>query len=100
MFIHEQEDWPRFRWDAGGLADPLAAVRHRQGMLLGRMSSFGLDVREAASLVVSTEDVVQSGAIEGEILDAGSVRSSIARRLGLEVGPSGRSTGASTAWSR
>lgn len=85
-FIHELPDWPAFRWDSERLAAPLAAVRHRQGRLLGRMEALGFALREEAVLRTLTEDVLKSSEIEGEALDREQVRSSIARRLGLDVG--------------
>ncbi|HLE68369.1 MAG TPA: Fic family protein [Vicinamibacteria bacterium] len=85
MFIHERSDWPHFSWDSHALALVLADVRHRQGRLLGRMEAFGFDLRAEASLTVLTSDVVNSSAIEGEVLNREEVRSSIARRLGLDV---------------
>lgn len=86
MWIHEHEDWPNFSWDGEALLGLLAEVRHRQGLLLGRMQGMGFELRQEASLSALTSDVVRSSAIEGEVLDRGEVRSSIARRLGLEVG--------------
>ena len=68
------------------MTDPLAAVRHRQGRLVGRMESLGFALREEAVLQTLTQDVVTSSAIEGEVLDREQVRSSIARRLGMDVG--------------
>jgi Fic family protein len=62
----------------------LADVRYRQGRLLGRMEGLGFRLRSEAKLSTLTADVVKSSAIEGEKLDAEEVRSSIARRLGLE----------------
>lgn len=85
-FIHELSDWPAFHWDNARLAAPLAAVRHRQGRLLGRMEALGFALREEAVLRTLTEDVLQSSEIEGEALDREQVRSSIARRLGMDVG--------------
>lgn len=85
-YIHELKAWPRFRWDNGLLAQRLAAVRHRQGRLTGRMESLGFDLRSEAILTILTEDVLKSSEIEGEILDKEQVRSSIARRLGMDVG--------------
>src|SRR3954470_14346941 len=85
LFIHERPDWPDFHWDQAGLADQLAAVRHRQGRLIGRMEALGFALREEAVLHTLTEDVLKSSEIEGEILDKDQVRSSIARRLGMEV---------------
>jgi Fic family protein len=86
MQIHELDDWPRFRWDTGRLAAPLASVRHRQGRLIGRMEALGFDLRQEAVLRTLTSDVVESSEIEGEKLEAEQVRSSIARRLGMDVG--------------
>lgn len=83
-YIHEQADWPKLTWDAGKLSAVLADVRHRQGRLLGRMEGLGFRLRCEAKLSTLTADVVKSSAIEGEKLDAEEVRSSIARRLGLE----------------
>jgi Fic family protein len=85
-FIHELSAWPNLTWDAAKLSPLLADVRHRQGRLLGRMESFGFRVRAEASLTTLTADVVKSSAIEGERLDEDQVRSSIARRLGLDFG--------------
>jgi Fic family protein len=85
-FIHENPEWPRFKWDDAKLSPLLANIRHRQGRLLGRMEGLGFQLRVEASLTTLTADVVKSSAIEGEQLDAEAVRSSIARRLGLDVG--------------
>ena len=85
-YIHELPDWPSFRWDQGGLAKQLAAVRLRQGRLIGRMQALGFRQQEEAVLTTLTEDVLKSSEIEGEILDKNQVRSSIARRLGIEAG--------------
>jgi Fic family protein len=85
-YIHELSDWPKFRWDEGRLAAPLAAARHRQGRLVGQMEALGFRSREEAVLRTLTEDVVKSSEIEGEKLDADQVRSSVARRLGLDIG--------------
>lgn len=85
-YIHEQPGWPTFRWDERAVADQLAAVRHRQGRLHGRMDALGFDLRAEAVLQTLTADVLKSSEIEGEILDAHLVRSSLARRLGMEVG--------------
>lgn len=92
-WIHELKEWPNFTWDMESLAAKLAETRHRQGLLLGRMQGLGFDLRSEASLTVLTKDVVKSSAIEGERLDEQEVRSSIARKLGLDVGglvPAGR----------
>jgi len=84
-YIHERLNWPHFEWDQRGLAKQLAAVRHRQGRLIGRMQELGFPLREEAVLQTLTEDVLKSSEIEGEILDKDQVRSSIARRLGMEA---------------
>src|SRR5215470_16629062 len=86
MYIHELQDWPRFRWNQGELAEPLASVRHRQGRLVGHMEALGFPLRQAAVLRTLTADVLKSSEIEGERLDAEQVRSSIARRLGIDIG--------------
>ncbi|MFN0076994.1 MAG: Fic family protein [Prosthecobacter sp.] len=83
-YIHELADWPNLTWDDARLSALLADVRHRQGRLLGRMEGLGFRLRSEAQLSTLTADVVKSSAIEGEKLDAEEVRSSIARRLGLE----------------
>ena len=85
-YIHELKEWPRFRWDEGLAARHLAPVRHRQGRLIGRMEALGFDLRSEAVLATLTEDVLKSSEIEGEILDRDQVRSSIARRLGMDIG--------------
>jgi Fic family protein len=84
-WIHEQPDWPHFRWDDASLAVRLADVRYRQGQLLGRMDGLGFNLKREACLTTITDDVVKSSAIEGEKLDPEEVRSSIARRLGIEI---------------
>mgnify|MGYP001255536843 CR=1 FL=1 len=84
-YIHELAEWPKFEWDQRGLAKQLAAVRHHQGLLIGRMHALGFPLQEEAVLKTLTEDVLKSSEIEGEILDKDQVRSSIARRLGIET---------------
>ena len=85
-YIHDLPDWPQFRWDDGRLATPLASARHLQGRLVGQMEALGFKVREEAVLLTLTEDVLKSSEIEGEKLDADQVRSSVARRLGIDIG--------------
>src|SRR5882724_10825946 len=84
-YIHERPEWPRFYWDQAALANQLAAVRHRQGRLIGRMQALGFPLREEAVLQTLTEDVLKSSEIEGEILNKDQVRSSIALRLGMDA---------------
>jgi len=85
-YIHERSDWPHLRWDETRFSVRLAEVRHRQGRLVGRMESLGFRMRNETVLDTLSLEVVKSSAIEGERLDAGQVRSSIARRLGLDFG--------------
>lgn len=85
-YIHQDPEWPNLRWDNAKLLPLLADVRHRQGRLLGRMEGLGFRLRAEASLTTLTSDVIKSSAIEGSLLDAAQVRSSIARRLGLDFG--------------
>lgn len=84
-YIHDRKGWPKLTWDSQALAELLASVRHQQGRLLGRMESLGFELRDEANLEVLTSDVVKSSAIEGEKLNPEEVRSSIAKRLGLDV---------------
>ncbi len=86
MYIWELPDWPRFRWDQERLGKVLAEARHEQGRLMGRMEALGFRLREEAVLQTLTQDVLKSSEIEGEKLDPDQVRSSIARRLGMDIG--------------
>jgi Fic family protein len=86
MYIYEVHGWPRFWWNLERLAEPFADVRHRQGRLIGHMEALGFSLRQEAVLQTLTADVIKSSEIEGEELDAAQVRSSIARRLGMEIG--------------
>jgi Fic family protein len=86
MYIHELPAWPKFRWGDERLAAPLAAARHVQGRLIGQMEALGFKVKEEAVLLTLTDDVLKSSEIEGEKLDADQVRSSVARRLGMDIG--------------
>lgn len=83
-YIHEQANWPKLTWDDAKLSALLADVRHRQGRLLGRMEGLGFRLRSEAQLSTLTDDVVKSSAIEGERLNEEEVRSSLARRLGID----------------
>ncbi|KND57628.1 Fic family protein [Candidatus Burkholderia verschuerenii] len=85
-YIWEAPDWPDWRYDMSRLAEPLADVSREQGRLLGRLADAGIALRDRASLAALTEDVVKTSAIEGEHLDVASVCSSIARRLGVDIG--------------
>ena len=86
MYFHEQDDWPTFRWNEGLITKQLASLRLRQGKLIGRMEALGITLRSEAVLRTLTEDVLKTSEIEGEKLDPDQVRSSLARRLGIEIG--------------
>lgn len=86
LYIWQQADWPDWRYDHAALAGALASVHRAQGHLLGRMADLGLVLRNQASLQVLTEDVLKTSEIEGEQLDPDAVRSSVARRLGVDIG--------------
>src|SRR5207247_9874624 len=85
-YIHQLKDWPRFHWNTQQLAESLASVRHQQGRLTGHMEAIGFNLQQEAVLQTLTADVLKSSEIEGEKLDAEQVRSSIARRLGIDIG--------------
>ena len=84
-YIHELPKWPRFRWSAEAFAKHLSEVRHRQGQLAGHMGALAFPLQEEAVLSTLTEEVIKSSEIEGEILDRDQVRSSLARRLGMDA---------------
>jgi Fic family protein len=86
VYIHQLKGWPNFWWQDEKLAALLAAVSRKQGRLLGRMTALGFKLRAEATLQSLTEEVIKSSEIEGERLDRDQVRSSIARRLGMEIG--------------
>lgn len=86
MYIWEHKSWPDLTWNSGHLAALLGQVSRDQGRLLGKMQGLGFELRREAQLATLTEDVVRSSEIEGEKLDSDQVRSSIARRLGMDVG--------------
>jgi len=85
-YIYERADWPTFRWSSEAISNQLAAVRHHQGRLLGRIESLGFNLRAETTLQALTRDAVKTSEIEGELLDPDEVRSSLARRLGMEKG--------------
>ena len=86
IYIWQAPDWPSWRYDLGALAGPLSQVSRAQGLLLGRLTDAGLGTRDQASLAALTDDVLKTSEIEGELLDRNTVRSSIARRLGVDIG--------------
>ena len=85
-YIWQAPDWPSWRYDLAVLAGPLAEVSRAQGVLIGRLTDVGEALRDQACLVALTEDVDKTSEIEGEQLNVASVRSSIARRLGVDIG--------------
>ncbi|SFC60640.1 Fic family protein [Polaromonas sp. OV174] len=85
-YLWQRPDWPQWRWDAAALAAPLAQVHRAQGHLAGRMAELGLAQRDQATLQALTQEVITTSAIEGEALNLDAVRSSIARRLGVDIG--------------
>ena len=85
-YIWQASDWPNWRFDLAALAGPMAEVSRAQGLLMGRLADVGMALRDQASLAALTEDVVKTSEIEGEQLNIESVRSSIARRLGVDIG--------------
>lgn len=86
MYNHQRHQWPDFTWEADTVLIPLTSVRHEQGRLVGRMESLGFNLREEAVLTTMTQDVLKTSEIEGEILNPDQVRSSIARKLGMDIG--------------
>jgi Fic family protein len=86
IYIHELSGWPDFTWSRERLAEPLAAVRLAQGRLIGHMEALGFRLQTEAVLETLTSDVIKSSEIEGERLDFQQVRSSIARKLGVDIG--------------
>ena len=86
MYIHEKKEWPNFYWDKDLVTKTLASLRLQQGIILGKMRTVGFPLAEQAELLVLTQDVTKSSEIEGENLDYEQVRSSIARRLGIDIG--------------
>jgi Fic family protein len=85
VFIHQLPDWPNFRWDVERLNVLLIEVRHQQGKLLGKMERLGFELQAEATLQTLTMEVVKNSEIEGELLDTEQVRSSIARKLGIDI---------------
>jgi Fic family protein len=84
-YIYDRDAWPEFHWSSDRLAPLLGRVRHRQGRLIGQMEALGFPLRAEAVMQTLTEDVVKSSEIEGDMLDRQQVRSSVARRLGVEI---------------
>ena len=85
MYIYEQSNWPIFEWNSETLLPLISMVRNRQGKLIGKMGMLGFELRSEANLEILTQEIIKSTEIEGEALDKEQVRSSIARKLGLDI---------------
>ncbi len=84
FYIHQRKDWNKFIWETSEFIDLLSQVRHKQGCLIGRMESLGIELKQEALLQTLSLDVLKSAEIEGEFLNPEQVRSSVAQRLGLQ----------------
>ena len=85
-YIWRAPDWPNWRYNLADLAESLADVSRAQGLLIGRLADVGIALRDQASLSALTDDVIKTSEIEGETLNTESVRSSVARHLGVDIG--------------
>ncbi|MDP2089038.1 MAG: Fic family protein [Flavobacteriaceae bacterium] len=85
QYLYQQDNWPQFNWDNDALLSLLGLVRNLQGKVIGKMETLGFDLRNEATLATLTLDVIKSTEIEGEILNPEQVRSSLARRLGMDI---------------
>lgn len=85
LYIHQRKDWPNFHWDSETLLPYVSKVRDLQGRLIGRMEGIGFELRDEAVLETITEDILKTSEIEGELLNPEEVRSSVARRLGMDL---------------
>ena len=85
MYVYNNQNWPIFEWNSEKLLPLLAYVRNRQGRLIGKMGALGFELQNEANLEILTIEILKSTEIEGEFLDREQVRSSIARRLGLDI---------------
>jgi Fic family protein len=85
QYIHKSPKWPHFHWDNDRLMTILGRARHQQGLLLGGMQSLGFQFRQQTNLESLAAEVLKSSAIEGTLFEPASVRSSIARRMGLSA---------------
>jgi Fic family protein len=85
IYIHDKENWTAFTWDNEKVMKKLGEARNQQGRLVGKMESLGFDLQNEAVLNTLTLDVIKSSEIEGEFLEIEQVRSSIARRLGIDI---------------
>jgi Fic family protein len=86
MYIYQRPEWPSFTWDNESVLAALLPVHKAQGRLLGKMEGIGFPLQAEAHLQILALDVLKTSDIEGEILDPTQVRSSLARRMGLDIG--------------
>ncbi|MDR1183962.1 MAG: DUF4172 domain-containing protein, partial [Coriobacteriales bacterium] len=84
-YVYQYEQWPHLSWDSTALSSLLGEVRLKQGLLLGKLDAIGFILRGWTSVEAVTREITDSFKIEGEHLDENAVRSSVARRLGIEV---------------
>jgi len=84
MYIWEQPNWPEFTWQSDVVRPRLEALRLLQGRILGRADALPADVDRQAQMDALIQSAMRTSEIEGEILNRESVRSSVARHLGLE----------------
>ncbi len=85
MYIYEHQNWPEFKWESETILPLISAVRYQQGIIVGKMGALGFELKNQANLEMLTLDILKTTEIEGELLNPEQVRSSIARRLGLEI---------------
>src|ERR1700730_19169211 len=84
-YLYTSKYWPQFAWQTDRLVSYLSVARYEQGLLLGTMRDLGYRLKKEATLAALTEEALKSAALEGEDLNPESVRSSLARRMGLET---------------
>jgi len=84
-YIHELEDWPNLKYSSDSLLDLLCHVRYKQGKHQGKMEQLGFDLQNEARLILTSEEIIKSSEIEGESLNKDEVRSSVAKKLGIET---------------
>ena len=85
MWIYEKKEWPNFSWDKSHIRKLLIDVSHQQGFLLGQLAGLGFEAKEKSNLENLSEEIIKSAEIEGEILNITEVRSSIARKLDIDL---------------
>ena len=85
MYVYENPKWPEFKWGNERILPLLSNVRFKQGAIVGKMGALGFELKDQANLEMLTLDIIKTAEIEGELLNQDQVRSSIARRLGLEI---------------